>query len=92
MKIQFTLFDSKTETHSPFGLFKSVAEAKRSLVISLRQAPDIPPSQFPDDFTLCSVGTFDENAFDNPYKVEPLAVIGSVSVILKEFLPKDKNA
>ncbi len=88
MKLVFTLFDAKTESHNPFGLFKTVQEAKRTLVISLRNSPDIPPSQFPDDFTLCSCGTFDETTAENPYASAPLTVHGSAASIIKEFMPK----
>lgn len=91
MKIVCTLFDVKTECHSPFGLFKTISEAKRTLVISLRSSPDIPPAQFPDDFSLCSCGTYDETSSENPYKVEPLAIHGSVASIIKEFTPQQNG-
>lgn len=87
MKLVFTLFDAKTESHSPFGLFKTVQEAKRTLVISLRGASDIPPAQFPEDFSLCCVGSFDETTRDNPYTVEALSIVGSAASILSEFTP-----
>ena len=83
MKFVCTLFDAKTECHNPFGLFKTIGEAKRMLVITLRSSRDIPPAQFPEDFSLCSCGTYDENSSDNPYKVEPLTIHGSVASIIK---------
>lgn len=91
MKLVFTLFDAKTETHNPFGLFKTVSEAKRALVISLRGAPDIPPAQFPDDFTLCSCGTFDDTTAENPYKSESMTLHGSASSIIQEFMSAEKK-
>lgn len=91
MKIVFTLFDAKTETHSPFGLFKTVSEAKRTLVISLRGAADIPPAQFPEDFTLVSVASFDENSGGNPYIPHEPVICGSCASILQEFTPVKKS-
>ena len=92
MKLVFTLFDAKTESHSPFGLFKTVSEAKRALVITLRGAPDIPPAQFPEDYSLCCVGSFDETTRDNPYTVEALGIVGSAASILLEFTPATRKA
>lgn len=94
MKIVYCLHDTKTNTFSLFGLFKTKLEAKRNLTVSILRSPDIVPSLYPDDFSLCGVGMFndEEGAILPINSFEVIDNCGTVAQILAEMTPKKKES
>lgn len=55
----YSIYDIKSETYSPPFLQKNDIEAKRSFQ-EIANDKNTMVSKYPEDFTLCSIGTFND--------------------------------
>lgn len=56
----YSLFDTKAGTFAPPMVFPSDAVALRDILGAVRNSPQIPPAQYPEDFVIFALALWDD--------------------------------
>lgn len=80
----YSVYDEKAGSFTPPFLAKNDEVAKRVLIQSMRALPDCPLIDYPADFTLFAIGSWDcDNGIVTPFEVK--RNIGNVLQIMSSF-------
>lgn len=74
----YSLYDSKAGTFAPPMVFPSDAVALREILAAVRNSPQIPPAQYPEDFVIFALALWSD--VDG---VKPLSTPESFGTVLQ---------
>lgn len=74
----YSLFDTKAGTFAPPMVFSSDAVALREIVAAVRNSPQIPPAQYPEDFVIFALALWDDVE-----GIKPIATPESFGTVLQ---------
>lgn len=74
----YSLYDTKAGTFAPPMVFPSDAVALREILGAVRNSPQIPPAQYPEDFVIFALALWDETE-----GVKPMATPESFGTVLQ---------
>lgn len=89
MSYLYSLFDSKAGVYLPPFVARNDELARRMIAASLLNAKDIPPAEYPADYTLFKIAEWNDDVPLAPCVHEN---VGNVLAILSEFRARMKAA
>lgn len=89
MSYLYSLYDSKAAVYLPPFVARNDELARRMIAASLMNAKDIPPAEYPADYTLFKVAEWNDDIALTPCTHEN---VGNVLAILSEFRTRMKAA